>query len=148
MTSKRYYPHKSSKVPLLGVLLISVWALVVFSSAPKITTNFEYVCAELERRYENVSCEGIVPPIEVLSEIVQPGFYGMYYHGEPYVFIRADAPANRYIEIARHEIVHYVMYQMGIYQEFTTCEREQVARDISGGSWTDKDKRKSGCLKE
>lgn len=117
--------------------LILAWLLVAVSMAACVSyhertkwvpelTPFEQVCKALK-----AACvqDGILPPIVVISEVVDPfNVHGLYIHGEPYIFINSatDLP---YDTIIIHETVHYVIVEAGLV--FTYCGSERAARKIT-----------------
>jgi len=48
-------------------------------------------------------------------------------------------------QILLHEMTHYVLYELELIEGNETCEHERIARVISGGTWTDRDKGVYGC---
>jgi len=107
-------------------------------------SEFDYVCDELEVIYD-ISCDNLSAPILVYSELVEyNGWYGVYFRGEHYIFINPNYP-NMFLEIERHETVHYVLDHLGIYELITKCEGERIARLISFGEWSARHKRQYNC---
>ena len=112
--------------------LIAMWMLVVFSifgcvsmyQQEKELTPFEVACTELA-----VDCSEITPPIAVISKLVSDGLYGLYIHGEPYIFIRAGVGPKQLEQTIIHETVHYVIYEAKVL--LSRCDGERTAREIT-----------------
>lgn len=114
-------------------------------------TSFEYVCEELKIMYPSTTCEDLDPPIIIRSEIIDDAsgrwshWYGVYYRGEPYIFVNPDNDDEQNAITILHEMVHYVVYNNELPPMDDTCLGEEIARQISGGEWTDEDKKFYGC---
>ncbi len=152
MSSKRYYPHKPSRVlPLLALLGLTAcaWIGTLTDPVPEKSDPFAYVCSKLYEMYF-VSCATIVEPTIIYSAIVADAsppwgiWHGVYYAGERYIFIN-PASDKDFTEIILHEMAHYVIYELALPPKDDKCEGERVAREISDGPWDDKDKRPYGC---
>ena len=132
-----------------GVMLTSCHALYTYwPTTPK--TDFEYICQEIEVMFE-VGCGTLEAPTVVYSSIIDDAagwrrWHGVYYHGEPYIFINPTSPDSLKHEILLHEMTHYVLYELELIEGNETCEHERIARLISGGTWTDSDKGSYGCV--
>lgn len=92
--------------------------------------EFRYVCKALDK-----DCSNIPPPIVVHTNLVEDyrwGTYGLYFHGEPYVFItsRVNETTNPTLsDVIVHETVHYVLYQTN--PEMGRCASERIARRVT-----------------
>ncbi len=127
-----------------GLLACALIIQNISSVPPTREDTFAYVCYEIEVMYD-VACDDLVAPIVVYSEILDRRFYGVYYWDEPYIFVRKNASEELTLEIILHETTHYVMWELDIDDAMDTCEKERVARVISGGAWDWDDKRMYGC---
>ncbi len=159
MTSQRYHGDNIKQFRRTMVLL-SVLALSACSWIASMTTepaadredHFNYVCSALYEIYF-VSCATLQAPTIVYSDIINDAsgwgtWYGVYYHGEPYIFINPsflDDPDFDLNEVILHEMGHYVIYELDLPPKDDTCEGERVVRLISGGEWTDAAKKHYGC---
>ncbi len=145
---KPYDPRPFRRVmTLLAMAGLSACALIIqnFTPVPYTPSQpFEYACQELEKMYD-VACGDLEAPTIIYSRVVYEGFYGVYYPGEPYIFINSGSPPEMWEEIVLHEMGHYVIYELELPGRYDTCEGERVVREISGGEWTDADKRVYGC---
>jgi len=91
------------------------------TEVPKIIypTHFEYVCRELEIMYPEASCRGLDEPLIIYSNIIGDAsgwqwWYGVYYKGEPYIFINPNNLDSKQQEVIRHEMVHYVIWHLDL----------------------------------
>lgn len=158
MASQRYrvvtYNPFRRTMALLGILGLTscAWVYSMLDIEPDREDTFKYVCYKLEQMY-GVSCGSLDAPIVVFSDIIIDaagyggGWYGVYYHGEKYVFINPTAPEDMWIEIILHETGHYVIHELGLPPDGDSCEGERVVREISGGPWDDAAKVSYGCNK-
>jgi hypothetical protein len=120
--------------------LILAILLAITSLGERPQTDFEFVCEQLENIYGD-TCEGIDPPIVVVSEIVHyvsTSLNGLVLPGEPYIFVAPDGsnPAKTTV----HETVHYVMVQQNNPDMKDVCRAEEVARFIAGQPWGEGEK--------
>ena len=153
MSSKRYYPHNTSRVlPLLGLLGLTACTWIVTLVAPAVPTSddhFAYVCYKLEQMYD-VPCGELQAPIIVYSVIINDAsgrwqtWHGIYYHGEPYIFINPDSDED-VDKIILHETGHYIIYELDLPPKGDTCEGERVVRLISGGEWGEEQRASYSC---
>ena len=97
------------------------------TKAPE-SSAFTQVCEAVEKEYE-VVCADLEPPIIVISNIVSMKYYGVYYPGEPYIFINKGYPSRNSATII-HETVHYVLHERSLFK-FGRCESEKAARLIT-----------------
>lgn len=121
--------------------LILSWLLVVVSAVgcatyanrttPEPPTTFEQACEGVERHYDWVRCSdaNLQPPIVVVSRIVDPRYYGFYYRGENFVFIRPDMAPDLTRDVILHETVHYIIDHLMIL--ISHCDNEEMARTIT-----------------
>lgn len=114
-------------------------------------TPFEYVCQELAALYPGTDCAALEDPIIIYSSIIDDAagrwaqWHGVYYWGEPYIFVNPDDDEEQQAQTIMHEMVHYVVWENDLPPKEDTCENERVARIISGGTWTDLEKGYYGC---
>jgi len=118
---------------------------------PREQVTFEYVCAQATA-ITGVSCDGLGLPIIVLSKIVRDhqmnwggGLRGLYYPGEPYIFIKPGLDEELTWQIITHEMSHYVLDWMD--PTISGCKHEEYARFIAGQE-PDEWRERYGCLKE
>lgn len=71
----------------------------------------------------------IEDPIVVRSKLVPSPYYGLYYPGEPYVFINYWISDERAWETEVHETVHYILWNLKPWVR--NCEQESVARALT-----------------
>ncbi len=114
------------------------------SVPPTKDAPFEYVCYQLEEMYD-VPCGALEAPTIIYSNIINPGYHGVYYHGEPYIFINPNSPEELKEEIILHEMGHYIIYELDLPPKGDKCEGERVVREISGGTWGEDDRFPYGC---
>ncbi len=159
MPSKRYHGDTIKQfrrtMGLLVLLALSActWlATLIEPPSPERTDHFAYVCAALYEIYF-VSCVTVEAPTIIYSNIINDAsgwrtWYGVYYHGEPYIFINPDYGLGDVDldELILHEMGHYVIYELDLPPKEDTCEGERVVRLISGGTWDDDAKRSYSCL--
>lgn len=156
MTSKRYRPAKTNSIKftlgLLGLIILFGCTIVGYTIAqnrvPTKSEPFEYVCYKLEEMY-GVPCDDLPAPLIIYSEIIDDasggGWYGVYYSGEPYIFVDPHLEDEFKAQVVLHEIGHYVIYELDLPPKGDTCEGEAVVREISGGTWDEWDKASYGC---
>lgn len=112
---------------------------------------FEYVCQELTALYPESSCADLAEPIVITSAIIDDAagrwarWYGVYYHGEIYIFVNPDNTPEQTEQTIIHEMVHYVVWHNDLPPKDDVCENERVARVISGGTWTELEQGYYGC---
>ena len=153
MPSKRYYPDKPSRVlPLLALFGLTTCTWIGTLVEPAIPTredHFAYVCYQLEQMYD-VPCGELLAPTIVYSAIINDAagrwskWHGVYYSGEPYIFINPDSDKD-VDEIILHETGHYIIYELDLPPKGDTCEGERVVRLISGGEWGEEQRATYGC---
>ena len=104
-------------------------------------------CNAVQKQYpKKVDCSKITPPIIVESQAVEDLFInggrvnGIYYWGEPYIFVRPGQ-----IRTMIHEMVHFIAVPLGIATE--TCDAEALARSIAGQPWGQKEQERYRCVK-
>lgn len=97
----------------------------------EVPTTFETACYWTETIGYEIDCSTISPPTVVVSNIVTawqgPGTYGLYMHGEPFVFIAEGLSDTKTREVVIHETVHYLLWETyggGVGR----CEGEEAAR--------------------
>lgn len=80
-------------------------------------------------------CEGIEEPTVVVTMMVMDhpinlfqNLRGIYYNGEPYVFVRAHMTPEETFKITVHEMVHYIMFENG--EPLSHCMEELLARRV------------------
>jgi len=97
------------------------------SSTVPVYSDLELICQLVEDEYDE-SCGDLEPPQVILSEIVAAlGAWGIYVHGEGYVFVDPFAPDVW--EVTVHETIHYVLWELDLERE--TCPSERKAREWS-----------------
>lgn len=117
--------------------LILAWILAVVALGACATyqnntsrelTPFEAVC-ELVREEFGDTCYGVEEPELIITELVEIlGAYGIYVHGEGYIFIAPNLSNKN--EVIVHETVHYVLWELSISR--VRCDSERFARE-----WTE-----------
>ena len=135
---------------LLGILLTGCATTV--DVAQREPTEFELVCERAEALGEGYSCNGMEPPIVVVSHVVSDHSWntlftqirGLHYRGEPYVFVRPGLEPDEHLRVLLHEIAHYVLENNGLDDR---CLHEEYARMIAGQE-PDEWRARYGCLKD
>ncbi len=117
---------------------------------PAPLTPFEFVCEQITNIDPVYTCLDIEEPIVVVSYMVEDHYInryaflrGVFYPGEPYVFVRAGMEPEVEKTTTIHEITHYVLYQQGVEDK---CLSEEYARFVAGQDPTEWRER-YGCLK-
>jgi hypothetical protein len=107
--------------------------------------SWAYTCSQLELINETLTCDGLEPPIVVVTRILSPmSLYGVYIPGERYVFVNPDSPDP--LATLIHEMTHYVLYYNGIdYSQM--CLSEEIARFVAGQTGNEW-RKQYGCTKE
>jgi len=136
---------------LFAVLMLcalpSCQALEPVEVIPPPLTNFEFVCEQMNNINVEWTCEGLEPPVIVMTSLVywlRPSSCGAYVPGERYVFVDPDPhPLCSGARITTlHEITHYVFFANGMKDR---CKSEEIARFVAGqpGEW----RQRYGCVK-
>jgi hypothetical protein len=120
-----------------AIAVISIIAgCVTFNAAPD--TNLERICQYTKWQSFGWSgwegCRDLPEPTVITSSVVRsacPTCYGFYYFGEKYIFVSSWIPLEVQEEVALHETVHYVVFQLHL--NVTRCEDEELARKITAG---------------
>lgn len=156
MTNKRYTETTYRSVRRLMVMLVfaalascTLIATVSEPSVPTRNTPFQYVCYQIESIYD-VPCGDLAEPVVIISDIINDAaypssWYGVYYHGEGYVFVNPDTGDWSLLDVILHEMSHYVIWELNLNPVEDECEEERVVREISDGVWDQLEKDKYGC---
>lgn len=120
---------------LLTAALLGDPAAVEESTAP--TTEWDVACMYTSEALAVAdACDGISPPIVVVSYIVDDhisnlfaNLRGIFYPGEPYIFVNAALSDEQIRWTTIHEMVHFITTGMEL--DISRCENEQLARDVT-----------------
>lgn len=108
-----------------GLALLAACAYVEHKAEPIPPSLFEVACAELR-----ADCTNIDPPKVIYSAIVEPyKALGIYFWGEPYIYINSETTLVPWDQVVLHETVHYVIYEAEL--DYTWCGSEAAARVIT-----------------
>lgn len=131
---------------MVRVALLSLLLLLGSSTSAqrveevRLATPLEVVCSIVA-----VDCTGWDEPIVVISHIVPSYYQGMYYRGEPYIFISPNA-LNRDATIV-HETTHYVLDKL--FPGIGKCDSEEYARRVTaiyvGEEYNEDWRKQYGC---
>lgn len=111
------------KLMALAALLFAV------GCAPTPPTPWEFACAAVDEELGELThpCADLEKPTVVISKIVSPSYHGVYYLGEPYVFVNSRTNL-KLAAVEVHETVHYILWEAGL--ERNRCHSEELARKI------------------
>jgi hypothetical protein len=143
--------------------LIAVWIAVAISVGACVglqenlhdPTEFELVCEKLEQETE-ATCDGVDEPLVLVTRLTTAlGLLGLRPTDEAVVMVApkedlrlATDGAITQEMVIFHEIVHYVLEQVGLKE--SRCQSEQVARDwtteVKGAPYDPNWKIKYGCV--
>lgn len=106
---------------------------------PEKIDAYDYVCEQVTNVNPEWNCDGLPPPIVVMSSIVHDHRYnlfgnvrGLYYPGERYIFVASGLKPEDAVRIVVHEMTHYVLHANA--PEMERCEQEELARFVAGQS--------------
>lgn len=115
------------------------------------TTEWEQVCNAVYVYYDE-TCTNLEPPTVVESSIIgladwPPGVitYGLYFEGEPWIFVRPGLTSSERSIVIMHEMFHYIDHELDDLVP-DQCEEERMARVLSGDDpWDELTKELYGC---
>ncbi len=141
---------------LIALLLTGCATTLDYETLPP--TPFQAACAGVEEFYPG-ACDNLAEPIYVRSWIVESTvtalvtsvgggqLRGLYYDGEPYVYVRNDLSPEDTREVLIHESVHYIVSYAGL--GLDKCDNEELAfRVAKGDAYSDEWRPGYGCVEE